>query len=59
MEVMLAPHRELLLHVLDRGLKRPGAPRGLVLHCLHSLEEGGDVGHHHLHGKKDREETVH
>lgn len=58
-EATVAPYRELLLHVLDRGLQRPCAPGGLVFHCLHSLEEGGDIGHHHLHRKKGQEETVH
>lgn len=49
---LLAPYRELLFHVLDRGLERPCAPGGLILHGLHSLEEGGDIGHHHLHRKE-------
>lgn len=53
----MSPYRELLLHVLDSGLKRPCAPGGLVLHCLHSLEEGGDIGHHHLRGRRGREKT--
>lgn len=55
-----APYRELLFHVLDCGLKRPCAPGGLVLHSLYSLEEGGDIGHHHLHRKeRPRENEEH
>ena len=41
-------YRELLLDALDGGLQGPGAPRGLVLHRLHRLQQGRHVGHHHL-----------
>lgn len=41
-------HRQLLADVLYRGLQCPRPLGGLILHSLHCLQQGRDVGHHHL-----------
>lgn len=46
---------ELLLHVAQWWPQWPVPRVGLALHCLHGLEEGGDIVYHHLHGKTGQE----
>lgn len=41
-------HSQLLFDVFNCGLQSPGPLCGFILHCLHRLKEGRDVGHHHL-----------
>lgn len=39
---------DFLCYSFDSGFESPGASGVLVFHCLHGLQEGCHICHHHL-----------
>lgn len=44
----VSTYSQLLLDVFNCGLQRSGPLSGFILYCLHRLQEGRHVRHHHL-----------